>query len=356
MSALKPLGRSRRAAASRVRCAVTVLALLSLLAGCGGSGEPNESTATARPASTTSQANALHVVASLKLSDGANTMVATPDTLWLLGGPSGVLTKVDPVTNTVVKEVTMPHPPGFGAFAGSLWIASLLDSAVMELDAHSGRVLRTIESTAGTPFYRPSGVAATGDDLWVLNHGDETVRSTLTHLDARTGEVIGSTDLPGHNAGGPLVAGGQLWITLTAERTVVRVDPATGRVVGSPILVDTGTCRSSSVADGDVWYTGLEADDDSCHDAGRRVDATSADLSPVIYGPGKSLYDFASLGGSVWASDVGRTIYRVDVATGEVRPSLRLGGKEASNRLLSAFDSIWVLGGETGQLTRVELS
>ena len=327
--------------------AVLALGLVvTLLVGCDGSGEPQSSTA-----------RTLRVVVTLKTSP-ANALAATPDWLWVLGGPSGVLTQVDPRTNAVVKRLTPPHPPGFGTFAGgSLWVASLLDSAVMELDADTGQVLQTLESTSGKPFYRPIGVAATGDDLWVLNHGDETVRSTLTHLDARTGEVIGATDLPGHQAGGPLLAGGQLWITMTLERTVVRVDPATGDVVGSPILVDTGTCLSASVAAGDVWYTSRAAEDDfPCEDAGRRVDAASAELSPVIFGPGKSLYNFASAGGSVWASDVGRTLYRVDLASGGVRPSLRLGGKKDFNRLLTAFGSIWVLGGETGRLTRVNVS
>jgi len=95
----------------------------------------------------------------------------------VLGGPSGVLTKIDPATNTVGKEVHTPHPAGFGTYAdGSLWIASLLDGAVMELDADTGHIQRIIESTAGRPFFRPIGVAATGDDLWVLNHGDLDAR------------------------------------------------------------------------------------------------------------------------------------------------------------------------------------
>jgi streptogramin lyase len=287
----------------------------------------------------------------------ASTLVATPDSLWVLGGPSGVVTKVDPATNSVVRKVRTPHPAGYGTYAdGSVWVASLFDSAVMELDAHTGRVLRTIESKAGKPFYRPIGIAATGDDIWVLNHGDESVRSTLTRLNPRTGAVLGTTDLPGHHANGPLMAAGQLWITLTTEGTVLRVDPATGRIVGNPILVETGTCLSASVADGDPWYTGLEADDGTCHDAGRRVDAGSAKLSPVVYGPGKSLVNFASAGGSVWASDIGHTLYQVDVKTGAIRPSLILDGPDAPNQLLVAFGSIWVLGGPTGRLTRVELS
>lgn len=287
----------------------------------------------------------------------ASSLVATPDSLWVLGGPSGVITQVDPATNAVVRKVRTSHPAGFGTYAdGSLWIASLLDSAVMELDADTGRLLRTIESKAGRPFFRPIGVAVTGDDLWVLNHGDESVRSTLTRLDRRTGSVIGRTDLPGHHAGGPLVAAGQLWITLTTESTVVRVDPATGRIDGTPILVATGTCLSASVADGDPWYTGFEADDGSCHDAGRSVDAGSAKLSPVVYGPGKSLVNFAGAGGTVWASDIGHTLYQVDVKTGAIRPSLTLDPPDAPNQLLAAFGSIWVLGGPTGRLTRVDLT
>jgi streptogramin lyase len=298
----------------------------------------------------------LHVVATLTTSP-ASTLVATQDGLWVLGGPSGVLTKVDPATNSVVRRVRTPHPPGFGTYAdGSLWVASLLDSALMDLDADTGRVLRTIESKAGKPFYRPIGVAATGNDLWVLNHGDESVRSTLTRLNPRTGAVTGTTDLPGHHANGPLMAAGQLWITLTTEGTVVGIDPATGRIDGTPIRVDTGTCLSASVADGDPWYTGFEADDGSCHDAGRRIDAGTAKLSPVVYGPGKSLVNFASAGGSTWASDIGHTLYQVDVKTGAIRPSLTLHSPDAPNQLLVAFGSMWVLGGPTGRLTRVNVT
>lgn len=338
----------------------------SLLVGCGGSAEPeadrpSPTTASAGASADSSTARTLHVVATIELTSPANALVATPRWLWVLGGPSGVATKVDPATNTVVKVVHTPHPAGFGTYVdGSLWLASLLDSAVMELDADTGRLKRTIGSKAGKPFMRPIGIAATGDALWVVNHGDSdaTVRSSLTRLDAQTGRVLGVTPLPGHHAGGPMVSAGQLWITMTQEGTVVRVDPATGHVVGSPILVDTGTCLSGTVADGDLWYTGLESDDDDfpCHNAGRRVDAASAELSPVVYGRGKSLLEFASAGGSIWASDIGHTLYRVNKQSGALRPSLTLDGPTATNRLVTAFGSLWVLGAETGQVTRVDVS
>ena len=236
-----------------------------------------------------------------------------------------------------------------------MWIASLLDDAVMQVDADSGRVLRTIESSHGQPFFRPIGIAAIGHDLWVVNHGDETVSSSLTRPDARTGSVTGTTKLPGHHAGGPLLAAGRLWISLTTEATVVRVDPGTGRVLGSPITVNTGTCLSGSVADGDVWYTGLDdGEGGTCQTVARRLDADTARLSPTPYGPGKSLFEFASAGGSLWSTDIGRTIYRVDVDTDAIRPALTLDGPAGTNRLVAAFGSLWVLGGETGQLVRID--
>lgn len=336
-----------------------------VLGGCAsddptGAATPTTAIPTAATADATavpSTDDALQVVATLNLPPG-NALVATPDWLWVLGGPSGVLTQIDPATNTVVRKLTPPHPPGYGTYAdGSLWIASLLDDAVMQLDADSGKVLRTIESTGGKPFFRPIGTVATGKDLWVVNHADGPVNSTLVRLDARTGAVTGTTHLPGHHAGSPLLAGGQLWIPLTTEGTVVRVDPGTGFVVGVPIGVDTGTCLSASVVNGDVWLTGLDLGDDfPCQNAARRLDAVTTVLSPVVYGAGKSLYEFATSGGSVWASDLGHTIYRVDVDAGSIRPSLTLHGPDATNRLDAAFGSLWVLGGESGQLVRIDVS
>jgi streptogramin lyase len=227
----------------------------------------------------------------------------------------------------------------------------------MQLDARSGRVLRTIESSHGRPFFRPTGIAAAGNDLWVVNHGDDSVPSSVTRLDARTGEVTGTTELPGHHAGEPLLAADHLWIALTTEGTVVRVDLRTGRVVGSPIVVDTGTCLAGSVADRDLWYTGLDdAEGGSCRNVARRLDPESGQVSPTMYGAGKSLFNVTSAGGSVWASDIGHTIYHVDVGSGAIRPSLTLPGPDATNRLLAAFGSLWALGGESGQLVRIDVS
>lgn len=343
----------------RSRTRLVLVTAILLLGGCG-SEKPASAPASGATSADASvgppTGDALRVVAALKLRPG-NALVPTPKWLWVLGGPSGVLTQIDPATNTVVRKVRPPHPPGYGTFAdGSLWIASLLDDAVMQVDADSGRVLRTIESAHGEPFFRPIGIAEIGHDLWVVNHGDDKVSSSLTRLDARTGTVTATTKLPGHHAGGPLLAAGRLWISLTTEGTVVRVDPGTGSLDGSPITIDTGTCLSGSVTDGDLWFTGLDdGEGGACRTVARRLDADTAELSPTHYGMGKRLYAFASAGGSVWSTDIGRMVYRVEVDSGAIRPALTLPGRAGFNRLVAAFGSLWVLGGESGRLVRIDV-
>jgi sugar lactone lactonase YvrE len=338
---------------------LAVASIVVLLSGCASEPgpTPRPRSSTTALAASTPRATTLRVIATLSVS-GASTLVATPRWLWVLGGPNRRLTQVDPATNTVVRRLTSPLPVGYGTFAnGSLWLVSFLRDAVVQVDADSGEVLRTIESRDGKPFNRPVGVVATGKDLWVLNHSDGSVRSSLVRLDSASGLVTGTTELPGHHAGGPDLAGGQLWIALTTEGSMVRVDPGTGFVVGPPLAIDSGTCRGASVAAGQVWIAGMDLGEDlPCHESVRRLDPITLRVSPLTEAGGMGLNAFAAAGGSVWASDVRHTIYRVDADSGAVRPALSLTGGDATNRLMTAFGSLWALGGETGRLVRIDVS
>jgi hypothetical protein len=319
------------------------------LAGCGlGGGSAGHS---AGPASTSdTPTTSAHVVATLDVTS-PNQAVVTQTRLWLLGGPSGVITQVDPATNTVTSVVTPPYPVGFGTYAGGfLWVASFMKDVVMQLDADSGQVLRTIKRSPSAPWDGPVGLDSTGTDLWVVNHNS----STLVRLDFLTGEVDGTTRLPGRKPAGPLLAADALWIAMTKSNLVVRVDPSTGRIDGAPIHLDTGACAASSGAGGGLWYTSLDVEDFGCHDGTQRLDPRTGEVAPLDYGAGMST--FADFGSEVWASDRDRTLYRVDVASGTLTPTLTLDGGAASNRLVSAFGSLWVLRPETNQLVRIDTS
>jgi streptogramin lyase len=338
---------------------LAVASILVVLAGCASQPTPTSppsSTTTAVPGSTP-RAPTLGVTATFSVSE-ASSLVVTPRWLWVLGGPNRRLTQIDPATNTVLRRITAPLSVGYGTFAnGSLWLVSFLHDAVLQVDADSGKVLRTIESTAGRPFDRPVGIVGWGKDLWVVNHGDDVAKASLVRLDAVSGLVTHTTVLPGHHAGGPALVGGRLWISLTTEASLARVDPGTGRLVGAPVVVDSGNCRSGSIAEGAIWVSGQGPGGASaCRDVARRIDPETGTVSPTEFGAGKGLFAFAAAGGSVWASDVRHTIYRVDVDSGAVRPALTLTGGDATNRLLSAFGSLWALAGETGRLVRIDVS
>jgi len=330
------------------RYLVVVVATLAL-AGCGLGGA---STDHSPDIATTSHATstAPHVVATLDVMS-ADQAVATRGRLWFLGGPTGVITQVDPATNTVTKVVTPPFPVGFGTYAGgSLWVASYLHNVVMQLDPDTGRVLRTIERSPSAPWRGPVGVAYTGSYLWVVNHN----RPTLIRMDARTGDVAGVTRLPGRKAGSPLVAAGALWIAMNHGRLVVRVDPTTGQLDGNPVQLEAGACVASSFAAGELWFTSNDDEESGCSDGAERVDPRTGTASPVEYRAGRELSEFAELGSEVWASDMDHTLYRVDIATGTLTPTLTLDGGADANRLISAFGSLWVLRPQTNEVIRID--
>src|SRR6188472_173737 len=120
-------------------------------------------------------------------------------------------------------------------------------------------------------------------------------------MDLLTGAVDGTTKLPGRKPAGPLVAVGALWIAMTNGNVVVRVDPATGQVDGTPIHLDNGACAASSGAGDDLWYTSIDAEEFGCHDGTQRLDPRTGAVSPIDYGAGLST--FADFGSEVWASD-----------------------------------------------------
>jgi streptogramin lyase len=317
------------------------------LAGCALGGTSTEHH---RAVASTSHAasSGPHVVATLDVTS-ANQVIVTPERLWFLGGPSGVITEVDPATNIVVKVVRPPHPTGFGTYAGgSLWVASFLDDAVMQLDAGTGQTVRTIERSPSAPWNGPVGIASTGTDLWVVNHHS----SMLVRLDRRTGEVLGKSALPGRKPGGPMVLGGEVWIPIVKGGLVVRVNRYTGRPDGPPVPIGTGVCGNSSVAAGQLWFTSVDDETMGCHAGAGRLDPATGTTSPV--GNGKQLSDFAQVRSDVWASDQDHTIYRVDVATAALTPTVTLGGHAELNHLASAFGSLWVLRPETDQVIRID--
>lgn len=100
--------------------------------------------------------------------------------------------KVDPETGRVLA--TIPAPAGGGdsglAWAeGSLWVGDYQGRKIHQIDAETGKVLRSIETKRFV-----TGVTWVDGELW---HGTwEDEKSDIRRIDAQTGDVLETIDMP----------------------------------------------------------------------------------------------------------------------------------------------------------------
>ena len=99
--------------------------------------------------------------------------------------------KVDPKTGRVLGSIPAPGGSNSGlAWAeGSLWVGQYRDRKIVQIDPHTGAILRTIESNRFV-----TGVTWVDGELW---HGTwEGEESELRRVDPQTGKVLESVEMP----------------------------------------------------------------------------------------------------------------------------------------------------------------
>ena len=148
--------------------------------------------------------------------------------------------------------------------------------------------------------------------------------------------------IPVSGAGNIAVADGKLWV-LTGAGTVVRLDPATNRVVGKPLRVPADTA-AIAVAQGALWVTTVASGDLGApgKDTVARIDLASgkvvADL-PVSSEPHRVAYGAGAVWVGNWHDD---SVSRIDPATNQVVGSpIPIGAHHAGNLVVGAGD-LWV--------------
>ncbi len=171
----------------------------------------------------------------------------------------------------------------------------------------------------------------------------------LVRLDPRTGRVTTRLDLRGGVCTAMDRGFGSLWVAVcVSPTTLVRVDPATRKVVARIPLGDVEVVEEGSVAsaEGSVWVLGRSPDPVLLRIDPRRNEVV--DTYPVT--PGTAGVR-AGLGG-LWATNPDEgTLSRLDPATGEVLASVVTG---VGPRFLAVGEgAVWVQNNGSGSVTRV---
>ena len=200
------------------------------------------------------------VVATLPLAavNSEGGLVASPDAVWMLTDPKGILSRIDPKTNKVTAEIEVA--PGSVSCVygdGAIWVSSPDKSVLTRVDPKTNKATDTIAVGPGPRF-----LTVGAGSVWTLNQGD----GTLSRVDMKTRKLVTNIDLGIPGTGGELAFGdGHVWATVS-QVPITKIDPETNKVVkqwmgagGDSLRIGHGSLWLSNLSQGNVWRVDLKS-------------------------------------------------------------------------------------------------
>jgi len=336
--------RPRAAAVAGIGLAILAVAALALTVLDGGGGGGDGAAGGEPSAETSSQADEEPtgprlVGDPIRVPGIAVDAVAGAGSVWI-SSRRGEVRRLDPEIGAEQDRIEVEGEPFQLAFDDDeVWAALGSANQVARIDAASGAV----EHFAVGPD--PRGVDAGAGAVWVAN----TRGDTVTRLDPSGGFVaeIAVGDYPRRVA----VAGGFVWVSNLRSDSVTRIDPATNEAVEIGGLAEP---KGIAAAGGRVWVTEVDAgrlvpiDPDQAAVSGRRIEV------------GDRPQGVLSAFGSLWVSNLGGTVARVDIdrrrvsARVDIAGEVPLDGDEEGPEGLAAADGrLWVTLAEGDAVVRI---
>ena len=144
--------------------------------------------------------------------------------IWVTVCGDNKVKKIDPVTNKIVGDYTVPGYPYAIVFDGTcMWVTQVLLNTVAKIRTSDGAILATYNAGVG-----PNGIAFDGTYIWITDQvycgappfPMNTV-CTVTQILAGNGAAMG-TDQVGERPQWVAAGGGYLWVTNGSDNTVSR--------------------------------------------------------------------------------------------------------------------------------------
>lgn len=148
--------------------------------------------------------------------------------VWLLTDSSGVLSRIDPATNTVTARIPVKAHSYAAVFGfGSVWITNTgvrgdtTPGSVQRIDPATNAAVATIPVGSVPRF-----LAAGAGGVWTLNQRDGSV----SRIDPATNRLAATIAVGASGGGGDIATGaGRVWVRAT-KTLLTTIDPATNRV------------------------------------------------------------------------------------------------------------------------------
>jgi hypothetical protein len=193
--------------------------------------------------------NKVTLVAKDLASDVAGPVTAV-SSIWIASGAKGMLTRLDPESNTAVAELPL----------GAKALALAFGQSALWVGTDSNELLKISPYTVVTNEIikvgrSPRSIAIGEGAVWTLNAGDATV----SRVDPKTNKVVHTIKLGVPIAGGQIAVGeGSVWVSAPGM-PLARIDPRTNHVVqqfagegGGAILIAAGSLWIAATAKA-IW-------------------------------------------------------------------------------------------------------
>lgn len=281
---------------------------------------------------------------------GVPDWIAIDEHVWISNGPKNSVARIDPKANKIVEMITVGARPcsGLAAGFGSLWVPNCGErgkpgeppptssQSVSRVDLKSGKVVATLPLTIG---HSEGGLATGAGSVWMMIDA----RGTMVRIDPATNKVVAEIYVaPGSFA--VAFGEGAVWVTSTEKNLVTRVNPHTN-LIEETITVGPQP-RFLAVGEGSVWT--INQGDGSISRVDAKTNKVVATIAAGIPGGGGEI---AVGEGSVWATSFEYPITRIDPSTNKVAQQFYGEGGDA---IRVGHGSVWLSNLRAANVWRID--
>jgi YVTN family beta-propeller protein len=252
-------------------------------------------------------------------------LAAGAGSVWVANDEDKTVSRIDAKTRRVVRTISLPQSPTGLAFGdGAVWVVHGYTGSVSRIDPAFATVktLRVMHTFAGGGL--AGTVAVSPEAVWTA-----WGNSTVVRLRPATARVLG-TALAGRSPAAIAYGAGSFWVANLGDNSVSQMSPATGRQT-TTFHVGRGPL-AVAVGGGKVWVA------DGTDDSVTEIDPASGSAATIRVGDGPVAIAYGE--NAVWTANAkDGTISRIDPKTGRVR-TLRVGNSPAG--IVVAAGLVWV--------------
>jgi YVTN family beta-propeller protein len=275
------------------------------------------------------------VVAAIPVDDRPTQIAAYGDAIWVLHPDLRTLSLLSRSERKVVRTVGLGGAPtALVADEHGAWVSDARTATVDLIEPERLTHVRTIR-TRGAPIrgpYPDAGPLAIGfDSLWVAS-GDRTI----SRIDIATGRVIKRIrDVDVAAAyGGIAIGPNSVWVAGPVQDSMVtRIDPRRN-AIAAKVFIQKFRLNGIAVGESGIWVSDVGSDQVWMIDP---VENEPAGATKVGFAPLGIAYGH----GSIWVANSGDgTVSRIDEASGRIEGTISVGG--SPNGIAVTDDGVWV--------------